>query len=136
MQHTVYYYYYYSKSSHKAQVMMECMTDSVCFFCRSVRLWIVGTTKHKNLVKPKTAQGKKNIPTTCTFSKDGKLIATACQDGSIQMWDYKRYVNVAKVYRNAHMNGTETSSLCFSYDGMSVASRGGRYTHDYFHDFR
>jgi len=77
-------------------------------------------------MKPKTAQGKKNIPTTCSFSKDGKLLAAACQDGSIQMWDYKRYVNVAKMCRNAHQNGTDTSSLAFSYDGTCVATRGGK----------
>lgn len=83
--------------------------------------------KHKHVLKPRTQQGKKNVPTACAFSKDGKYIAAACQDGSIQMWDYKRYVNVAKLYRNAHMNGTDTSCLEFSYDGLSVASRGGRY---------
>lgn len=76
-------------------------------------------------MKPKTCQGKKTIPTTCAYSKDGKLVAVACQDGSIQMWDYKRYVNVAKLCRNAHMSGTDTSCLTFSYDGMSIATRGG-----------
>lgn len=41
------------------------------------------------------------------------------------MWDYKRYVNVAKLTRDAHQNGTDTSSLSFSYDGLSIATRGG-----------
>lgn len=95
-------------------------------FCFStVRLWNVDSIKHKHLVKTKTTQGKKTIPTTCSYSKDGKLIAVACQDGSIQMWDYKRYVNVAKTCRNAHMNGTDTSCLTFSYDGQAIATRGG-----------
>lgn len=94
--------------------------------CSTARLWNVGTVKHKHLVKPKTAQGKKTIPTTCAFSKDGRLIATACQDGSIQMWDYKRYVNVSKLCRDAHMNGSDTSCITFSYDGLSVATRGGK----------
>lgn len=91
-----------------------------------MRLWIVGEIKHKHILKTKTQQGKKTIPTTCTFSKDGKLIASACQDGSIQMWDYKRYVNVAKIARNAHQNGSDTSCITFSYDGMSIATRGGK----------
>ena len=94
-----------------------------------MRLWTVDSEKHKHLVKPRTTVGKKNIPTTCAYSKDGKLIAAACQDGSIQMWDYKRYVNVAKLCRNAHMNGTDTSCLTFSYDGLSVATRGGMYAY-------
>lgn len=32
-------------------------------------------------------QGKKVVPTTCTYSRDGNLIAAACQNGSIQIWD-------------------------------------------------
>lgn len=30
------------------------------------------------------------------------------------------------VNRTAHMNGTDTSSLCFSYDDRVLASRGGK----------
>ena len=105
--------------------MQSNLHNNLCVFFRTLRLWIVGEVKHKHLVKPKTNQGKKTIPTTCAFSKDGKLIATACQDGSLQMWDHKRYVNVAKLTRNAHQNGTDTSSISFSYDGLSIATRGG-----------
>lgn len=35
-------------------------------------------------------------------------------------------VNVAMINRGCHMNGTDTSSLCFSYDGQCLASRGGQ----------
>jgi WD40 repeat protein len=34
-------------------------------------------------------------------------------------------VNVAMMQRNAHESGTETSCLAFSYDGHTLASRGG-----------
>ena len=29
------------------------------------------------------------------------------------------------VVREAHMNGSDTSCLCYSYDGRTLASRGG-----------
>jgi len=32
------------------------------------------------------------------------------------------------VNRGAHMNGSDTTCLCFSYDGQVLASRGGNYT--------
>lgn len=35
-------------------------------------------------------------------------------------------VNVSMILRTAHMNGSDTSSLCFSYDGRVLASRGGK----------
>ncbi|XP_067928863.1 WD repeat-containing protein 70-like [Watersipora subatra] len=120
-----------STQGHTAMLNCGCWNPKVknefmtCSNDGTVRLWTVDSIKHRHLVKPRTSVGKKNIPTTCAFSKDGKLIAAACQDGSIQMWDYKRYVNVAKVCRKAHTNGSDTSCLSFSYDGLSVASRGG-----------
>lgn len=101
---------------------MTCSNDS------SVRLWNVNTDckKHKHIMKPKTQQGRKTIPTACCYSNDGRWVACGCQDGSIQIWDHnKNFVNVAMVNRTAHMNGTDTSSLCFSYDDRVLASRGG-----------
>lgn len=34
-------------------------------------------------------------------------------------------VNTAMLNRTAHQMGTDTTSLCFSYDGKYLASRGG-----------
>lgn len=101
---------------------MTCSNDA------SVRLWDASTEckKHKNIMKPKTQQGRKTIPTACCYSNDGRWCACACQDGSIQIWDHnKNFVNVGMVNRTAHMNGTDTSCLCFSYDDRVLASRGG-----------
>ncbi|XP_074640598.1 WD repeat-containing protein 70-like [Tubulanus polymorphus] len=99
---------------------MTCANDG------TLRIWNVGGTNHKFCVKCRSAQGRKAVPTACTFSNDGRWVAAACQDGSIQIWDHnKTYVNVAMCNRTAHMNGTETSKLCFSYDGQILASRGG-----------
>ncbi|XP_021365912.1 WD repeat-containing protein 70-like isoform X2 [Mizuhopecten yessoensis] len=101
---------------------MTCSNDG------TVRLWDVNMEgkKHKTVLKPRTQLGRKTVPTTCTYSKDGRWVATACQDGSIQIWDHnKSFVNVSMVNRNCHMNGSDTSCLCFSYCGQILASRGG-----------
>lgn len=55
---------------------------------RTVRTWDLNSEKkHKSVFKPRSMQGKKVIPTCCTYSRDGKLIAAGCQDGTIQIWD-------------------------------------------------
>uniref|UniRef100_A0A8D0GPF5 WD repeat-containing protein 70 n=1 Tax=Sphenodon punctatus TaxID=8508 RepID=A0A8D0GPF5_SPHPU len=65
----------------------------------TVRTWDVNNDKkHKGVFKPRSAQGKRVTPTTCTYSRDGKLIAAGCQDGSIQIWD--RNMSVSELYFN------------------------------------
>uniref|UniRef100_A0A8C5JVE5 WD repeat-containing protein 70 n=1 Tax=Jaculus jaculus TaxID=51337 RepID=A0A8C5JVE5_JACJA len=81
--------------------------------------------KQKSVFKPRTMQGKKVIPTTCTYSRDGNLIAAACQNGSIQIWDRNLTVHPKFHYKQAHDPGTDTSCVAFSYDGHVLASRGG-----------
>ncbi|KAL0183128.1 hypothetical protein M9458_022503, partial [Cirrhinus mrigala] len=54
----------------------------------TVRTWDLNSEKkHKSVFKPRSLQGKRVTPTCCTYSRDGKLIAAACQDGTIQIWD-------------------------------------------------
>ena len=36
-------------------------------------------------------------------------------------------VNIAMHCKTAHQNGSDISSLCFSYDGKTLASRGCKY---------
>ncbi|TRZ17145.1 hypothetical protein HGM15179_009969 [Zosterops borbonicus] len=92
----------------------------------TVRTWDVNNEKkHKSIFKPRSVQGKRVIPTTCTYSRDGKLIAAGCQDGSIQIWDRNMSVHTKFHCRQAHASGSDTSCLTFSYDGMVLASRGG-----------
>ncbi|NXM61185.1 WDR70 protein, partial [Illadopsis cleaveri] len=92
----------------------------------TVRTWDVNNEKkHKSIFKPRSIQGKRVIPTTCTYSRDGKLIAAGCQDGSIQIWDRNMSVHTKFHCRQAHASGTDTSCLTFSYDGTVLASRGG-----------
>ncbi|XP_014663591.1 PREDICTED: WD repeat-containing protein 70-like [Priapulus caudatus] len=98
-----------------------------CSIDNTVRLWSVeDSKKHKAVIKPRSKQGRPTVPTACAYSNDGKLVAAACQDGSIQMWDHrKQFVNTVAVCRTAHQPGTDTSCLCFSYSGALLASRGG-----------
>uniref|UniRef100_A0A3P9L818 WD repeat-containing protein 70 n=1 Tax=Oryzias latipes TaxID=8090 RepID=A0A3P9L818_ORYLA len=92
----------------------------------TVRTWDVKSEKqHKSVFKPRSFQGKKVIPVCCTYSRDGKLIAAGCQDGSIQIWDRNLSVHTKFHCRQAHAVGSDTSCLCFSYDGVTLASRGG-----------
>ncbi|XP_061590150.1 WD repeat-containing protein 70 [Cololabis saira] len=99
---------------------MTCSNDG------TVRTWDVNSEKqHKSVFKPRSFQGKKVIPTCCTYSRDGKLIAAGCQDGSIQIWDRNLSVHTKFHCRQAHTPGSDTSCLCFSYDGMTLSSRGG-----------
>ncbi|XP_076030695.1 WD repeat-containing protein 70-like isoform X2 [Oratosquilla oratoria] len=90
------------------------------------RLWhIESPHQQRHVIKPRAKNGLKTIPTACTYNRDGLLIACACDDGSVQMWDHrKNYVNVALSFR-AHDRGSETSSITFSYDNKLFATRGG-----------
>uniref|UniRef100_A0A672GC48 WD repeat-containing protein 70 n=1 Tax=Salarias fasciatus TaxID=181472 RepID=A0A672GC48_SALFA len=99
---------------------MTCSNDG------TVRTWDVKSEKtHKSVFKPRSFQGKKVVPTCCTYSRDGKLIAAGCQDGSIQIWDRNLSVHTKFHCRQAHTPGSDTSCLAFSYDGTTLASRGG-----------
>uniref|UniRef100_F6UHU0 WD repeat-containing protein 70 n=1 Tax=Xenopus tropicalis TaxID=8364 RepID=F6UHU0_XENTR len=99
---------------------MTCSNDG------TVRTWDVSNEKkHKGVFKPRSMQGKRVIPTCCTYSRDGKFIAAGCQDGSIQIWDRNMSVHTKFHCRQAHTPGTDTSCVTFSYAGNILATRGG-----------
>ncbi|XP_075944727.1 WD repeat-containing protein 70 [Anarhichas minor] len=99
---------------------MTCSNDG------TVRTWDLSSEKkHKSVFKPRSFQGKKVVPTSCTYSRDGKLIAAGCQDGTIQIWDRNLSVHTKFHCRQAHIPGSDTSCISFSYDGRTLASRGG-----------
>lgn len=95
--------------------------DSTC------RIWDVKEqNKHKSIIKCRAKNGLKTSPMTCAYSRDGNLIACACLDGSIQMWDHRRmFVNTSHLVREAHVYGSETSCIAFSYASTLLATRGG-----------
>ncbi|KAF7666291.1 hypothetical protein LDENG_00114040 [Lucifuga dentata] len=99
---------------------MTCSNDG------TVRTWDLNSEKkHKSVFKPRSLQGKKVTPTCCAYSRDGKLIAAGCQDGTIQIWDRNLSVHTKFHCWQAHTPGSDTSCLAFSYDGVTLASRGG-----------
>ncbi|XP_037086952.1 gastrulation defective protein 1 homolog [Pollicipes pollicipes] len=104
---------------------LTCASDGTC------RIWHVedAAKQQRHVVKPRQAGGLKTHPSACSYSRDGTLVAAACTDGSLQMWDHRKsYVNTCMLVRDAHQKGTETSSMVFSYDNLSVATRGGDET--------
>lgn len=99
---------------------LTCAEDSTC------RLWDIEKPQHhKSIIKTRAQNGLKTVPTACAYNRDGKLIACACMDGSLQLWDHRKlFVNTAMLMRNAHQPGTETSCLAFSHLGSLLATRG------------
>ncbi|XP_015747282.1 PREDICTED: WD repeat-containing protein 70-like [Acropora digitifera] len=93
----------------------------------TVRIWNTeNPKKNKTVIKTKNKQGKKTIPTQCCYSRDGKVIAAGCQDGSIQAWDTRKpFIHPTYLQRSAHTFGSDISSLTFSQQGSVLASRGG-----------
>ncbi|XP_046851509.1 WD repeat-containing protein 70-like isoform X2 [Xenia sp. Carnegie-2017] len=93
----------------------------------TVRLWDVNTPKKNiNVLKTKSAQGKKAIPTHCAYSKDAKYIIAGVQNGTIHVWDTRKaFVHPTFLMKNCHANGSDISCLKFSYDNQTFVSRGG-----------
>ncbi|XP_026859301.2 WD repeat-containing protein 70 isoform X3 [Electrophorus electricus] len=95
----------------------------------TVRTWDLNNEKkHKSVFKPRSLQGKKVTPTCCTYSRDGKLIAAGCQDGTIQIWDR----NLSSVVRclwhpklNQIMVGTANGLAKVYYDPVR-SQRGAK----------
>lgn len=95
----------------------------------TLRLWHSRSKEQKQVIKTRTQGGLKTIPTSCTFNRDGTLIAAGCQDGSIQMWDTRKmFVNTTFCVRDAHQKGSEISSITFSHIGDLLATRGNDET--------
>ena len=98
-----------------------------CSIDGSMRLWDVNDEKkHKNILKPRNAQGKKAEPTCCAYSRDANLIMCGCDDGSVQAWDPRRpFVNVTILGRQCHQANNFISCVEPSYDNKIIATRGG-----------
>lgn len=112
-----------TSGSWNPKIKEEFLTASEDGTCR---LWDVKKPLHHiSIIKCRAKNGLKTTPSTCAFSRDGNLIACACVDGSIQMWDHRKmFVNTSLLLRNAHQSGTETSCIAFSYLGNWIATRG------------
>lgn len=98
---------------------LTCSLDGTC------RIWnATNPRNHESLVKCRAQNGVKTEPTVCSYNREGNIIACGCMDGSIQMWDKRKtLVNPCLLNRTAHTNGSEVSSLSFSYLGHMLATR-------------
>lgn len=91
----------------------------------TLRIWeCFRGREQKQVIKTRAQGGLKTSPTSCTFNRDGSLVAAGCSDGSIQMWDTRKmFVNTTHVVREAHTKGSEISCIVYSYLGQTLASR-------------
>ncbi|KAG8917056.1 hypothetical protein FRC00_014102, partial [Tulasnella sp. 408] len=82
--------------------------------------------KQKTVIVVKSKErGARTKVTTCAFSHDGKLIAGACLDGTLNIWgSNSNFVRPSHTAENAHEKGKEVGSVAFSVDGHTVVSRG------------
>lgn len=94
----------------------------------TIRIWDVeNKRKQKEVIVYKSKErGGRTVVTTTAYSKDGKMIVGACQDGTLNIWASNGpFTRPAHSLENAHANGTETSSAAFSMDNHTFVTRGG-----------
>ncbi|KAK8969662.1 hypothetical protein KSP40_PGU009442 [Platanthera guangdongensis] len=90
----------------------------------SLRLWDVNDfTSQKQVIKPKLARPMRVAVTACAWDHEGKRIAGAAGDGSIQLWSIKTgwYSRPDIHVERAHTD--DVSGLKFSVDGLILLSR-------------
>lgn len=107
-------------------------TDSTKFMTSSMdstmRIWDTSDRfKSKTTIVVKSKErGNRTKITNATYSIDGRQIAAAGTDGTINVWaTNSNFARPNATAENAHEKGTETSSLTFSLDNRTLASRGG-----------
>jgi len=78
----------------------------------------------KDTVVLKSKRGKKQPVATATFSPDGGMVATAGQDGSLQLFRISEGLKRPKMTNwEAHPDQSQISSVSFSADGKQLLSR-------------
>ncbi|KAG8879811.1 hypothetical protein FRB97_001381 [Tulasnella sp. 331] len=93
----------------------------------TIRIWDVeDKRKQKTVIVVKSKErGTRTKVTSCAYSHDGKLIAGACLDGTLNLWPTSsNFVRPSHTVYDAHAKGTETGSVVFSVDGRTVLTRG------------
>ena len=73
--------------------------------------------------KVRNRQGKRAVPTACTYDRQGQMICTGNDDGSIQIWDFKRTVAPKVRIFNAHTATERITCVAYAYDNTAIASR-------------
>lgn len=73
--------------------------------------------------KVRNRQGKRAVPTALTYCRQGKLLASGNDDGSIQIWDHRRTVAPKIRIWNCHPAAERITCATFSYDNNVIATR-------------
>ncbi|XP_050324025.1 gastrulation defective protein 1 homolog [Bactrocera neohumeralis] len=96
----------------------------------TLRIWHgLKSKEQKTVIKTRALGGLRTNASACTFNRDATLIAAACVDGSVQMWDTRKmFVNTTHCLRGAHQKGSEITSVQFSYLGTQLATRSNDET--------
>ncbi|KAF5296153.1 hypothetical protein FQA39_LY12607 [Lamprigera yunnana] len=90
----------------------------------TARIWNINNSKnHDHIIKLRAQNGLKTSATACIYSRDGRVLACGCSDGSIQLWDLRKSV-VAPIglNRKAH-DPVEMTSVNYSHMGQLIVSR-------------
>jgi WD40 repeat protein len=68
-------------------------------------------------------KGGRALVTTACYSRDARLIAGACEDGSIKLWNGTGPF-ISPTLANEAAHSARVTSLQFSEDGNELLSRG------------
>ncbi|KAF9206783.1 hypothetical protein BGZ49_001834 [Haplosporangium sp. Z 27] len=94
----------------------------------TIRLWDVeNIRKQVDVIAYKTKErGGRTSVTALSYSSDGKLIAGAAADGTVSLYPSNGpFLRSTHTIENAHVKGTDTSSITFSRDSQRMVTRGG-----------
>ncbi|KAG0145157.1 hypothetical protein CROQUDRAFT_46155 [Cronartium quercuum f. sp. fusiforme G11] len=94
----------------------------------TIRIWDVeDKRKSKTVIVLKSKErGTRTKITACAYSPDGKSIAAAGMDGTLNIWATSSTFSRPNVaVEGAHVKNTETSAIQFAADSKTIVSRGG-----------
>ncbi|KAG0255948.1 hypothetical protein BG011_004843 [Mortierella polycephala] len=94
----------------------------------TIRLWDVeNIRKQTDVIAYKTKErGGRTPVTSIAYSSDGRMIAGAGADGTLSLYPSTGpFLRSIHTIENAHVKGTETSSIVFSRDSQRMVTRGG-----------
>ncbi|KZT58448.1 WD40 repeat-like protein [Calocera cornea HHB12733] len=94
----------------------------------TIRIWDAeNRRKQKTVIVVKSKErGARTRVTWCGYNREGSLIAGACTDGTLHLWNSKsNFVRPNLSAEDAHEKGTETGGCAFAVDGWGFVSRGG-----------
>jgi WD40 repeat protein len=107
----------------------NCDEILTCSIDGTLRIWDVNVPRrNKQVLKLKDRLGKVVHVTACAYSPDGKLIAGAGYDGSLQIFNIKNKFSRAEKVPDAHESQGETSCVSFANDNVTLLSRGADHT--------